>query len=86
MNPSPIPSARLGLRLSALLACVSTCLAAPTPALAWGAHGHRIATRVAEARLTPGTTPRFRTRFNGRYLWLNIKIPNRNPAAKNACF
>ena len=25
----------------------------PTPARAWGAHGHRIATRVAEARLTP---------------------------------
>jgi len=36
----------------------------PTPALAWGAHGHRIATRVAESRLTPEARAAIRELLN----------------------
>ena len=52
MNPSRITPTRP--RPAALLACVAVLIAtAPRPARAWGAPGHRIATRLAEARLTP---------------------------------
>src|SRR4051794_20942755 len=41
-------------RLTVLLACfVALIVRTPATAWAWGAHGHRIATRVAESRLTP---------------------------------
>lgn len=46
-------------RPSRLWACLTLSalagLVAPRPVLAWGAHGHRIATRIAEARLSPAT-------------------------------
>ncbi|WP_406697914.1 S1/P1 nuclease [Singulisphaera sp. Ch08] len=47
MRPSQTTSAVLAVSL------VLSTLAA-TPSWAWGPHGHRIATRVAEARLNPG--------------------------------
>src|SRR3954452_22553386 len=52
MKSSPASPARPRLRV--LLACVAMMvLRTPATAWAWGAHGHRIATRVAESRLTP---------------------------------
>ena len=53
------------LRPSAVLACVALTLAtSPNSARAWGAPGHRIAARVAEARLTPEARTSIRELLN----------------------
>jgi hypothetical protein len=39
--------------LHSLALALAVALASPTPAHAWGPHGHRITARLAEARLTP---------------------------------
>jgi hypothetical protein len=51
MHPSPART--WPASLSACVALTLSLTLAPTPARAWGPHGHRIATRVAESRLTP---------------------------------
>lgn len=54
MRREPMPRSRRCVL--ARLACVAAALSIlwqPAPAQAWGPHGHRIAARVAEARLTP---------------------------------
>lgn len=51
---SLLRSASANPRRGAWLACLAlVVLASPARAWGWGAHGHRIATRIAEARLTP---------------------------------
>lgn len=45
----------------AMFAMVATL---PAPALAWGARGHRIATRIAQARLTPAAAAAVRELLN----------------------
>lgn len=46
------------------LIAVALCLALASPAFGWGAQGHRVITRVAEARLTPRAAAAIRDLLN----------------------
>src|SRR4051812_46954296 len=51
-------------RIVTALVLVLVALAIPTPSHAWGSRGHRIATRIAQERLTPEARAAIRELLN----------------------